>query len=192
MAHYSHPRELEPAAAIRAIRRIRDTGAVIRTQAPLIRSVNDDAATWSSMWRAQVRAGMVPYYMFVERDTGPQDYFAVPLARAHEIFRDAYASVSGLCRSVRGPSMSATPGKVCVDGIAEVAGQRVFVLRMLQARDPALVGRPFFAHFDPRAVWLTDLEPAFADRFPFETDPYVTSPSELPAAWAGDLVEPAV
>src|SRR5215469_7708301 len=103
MAHYSHPRELEPPITAEAICRIRETGAVIRTQAPLIRSVNDDAATWRTMWRSQVRAGMVPYYMFVERDTGPQDYFAVPLARAHEIFRDAYAGVSGLCRSVRGP-----------------------------------------------------------------------------------------
>jgi KamA family protein len=168
MAHYSHPRELETDVAAKAIQRVRNSGAVIRTQAPLIRSVNDDAATWARMWRAQVRSGMVPYYMFVERDTGPQDYFAVPLARAHEIFRDAYASVSGLCRSVRGPSMSATPGKVAVDGVAEVAGQRVFVLRMLQARDPSLVGRPFFAHYDPKAVWLTDLAPAFADRFPFE------------------------
>jgi len=194
MAHYSHPRELEPPAAARAIRRIRDTGAVIRTQAPLIRSVNDDAGTWSSMWRAQVRAGMVPYYMFVERDTGPQDYFAVPLARAHEIFRDAYASVSGLCRSVRGPSMSATPGKVCVDGIAEVAGLRVFVLRMLQARDPSLVGLPFFARFDPLATWLTDLEPAFADRFPFDPSPYESGesgagelPGEVPGSWPGEL-----
>jgi KamA family protein len=168
MAHYSHPRELSTAVAARAIRRVRDSGAVIRTQAPLIRTVNDDADTWREMWRAQVRSGMVPYYMFVERDTGPQDYFAVPLARAHEIFRDAYASVSGLCRSVRGPSMSATPGKVCVDGVAEVAGEQVFVLRMLQARDPSLVGRPFFARYDPKAVWLTDLTPAFADRFPFE------------------------
>jgi len=166
---------------------------VIRTQAPLIRSVNDDAATWRTMWRSQVRAGMVPYYMFVERDTGPQDYFAVPLARAHEIFRDAYAGVSGLCRSVRGPSMSATPGKVCVDGIAEVAGQRVFVLRMLQARDPSLVGRPFFARFDPLATWLTDLEPAFADRFPFDPSPFRAGesgtglPGELPGIWPGEL-----
>jgi KamA family protein len=168
MAHYSHPRELSTGIAARAIRRVRDSGAVIRTQAPLIRTVNDDAATWREMWRAQVRSGMVPYYMFVERDTGPQDYFAVPLARAHEIFRDAYAGVSGLCRSVRGPSMSATPGKVCVDGVAEVAGEQVFVLRMLQARDPSLVGRPFFARYDPKAVWLSDLTPAFADRFPFE------------------------
>jgi KamA family protein len=191
MAHYSHPRELEPAVAAEAVRRVRDAGAVIRTQAPLIRSVNDCAATWGSMWRAQVRAGMVPYYMFVERDTGPQDYFAVPLARAHEIFRDAYAGVSGLCRSVRGPSMSATPGKVCVDGIADVAGARVFVLRMLQARDPALVGRPFFAHFDPRAKWLTDLEPAFADRFPFEPDLYGHDAAALPGLWPAELVEPA-
>jgi KamA family protein len=187
MAHYSHPRELEPAITAEAVRRIRATGAVIRTQAPLIRSINDTAATWRSMWRSQVRAGMIPYYMFVERDTGPRDYFAVPLARAHEIFRDAYAGVSGLCRSVRGPSMSATPGKVCVDGIADVAGTRVFVLRMLQARDPELVGRPFFAHFDPQAIWLSDLRPAFAETFPFDPEPYQPSTATLPGIWPDEL-----
>src|SRR6266571_6223219 len=170
MAHFSHPRELEPELAGKAVRRIRATGAVIRTQAPLIRSINDDAATWADMWRSQVRSGMIPYYMFVERDTGPQDYFAVPLARACDVYRDAYRSVSGLCRTVRGPSMSATPGKVCVDGVVEVAGEKVFALHLIQARDPELVGRPFFARFDPSAVWLSDLEPAFATRFPFETD----------------------
>jgi KamA family protein len=171
MAHFSHPRELEPPQVAAAVERIRRTGAIIRTQAPLIRTINDDAQTWHTMWRAQLRMGMVPYYMFVERDTGPQGYFAVPLARAAEIFRDAYSSVSGLCRTVRGPSMSATPGKVCIDGVAEIAGQKVFALHMIQARDPSLVGRPFFAEFDPGAVWLTDLRPAFADRFPFEPDP---------------------
>jgi L-lysine 2,3-aminomutase len=170
MAHFSHVRELEPVPVSSAISRIRSTGAIIRTQAPLIRTINDDAACWSQMWRTQLRLGLVPYYMFVERDTGPQGYFAVPLARAAKIFRDAYASVSGLCRTVRGPSMSTTPGKVCVDGVTEIAGQRVFVMHMIQARDPSLVGRPFFAHFDPDAVWLSDLRPAFADRFPFESE----------------------
>ncbi len=171
MAHFSHPRESGPPAVAAAVRRIRDTGAVIRTQAPLIRGVNDRADIWRDMWRTQVRLGMVPYYMFVERDTGPRDYFAVPLARAHAIFRDAYATVCGLCRSVRGPSMSATPGKVVVDGVADVAGERVFVLRMLQARDASLVGSPFFARFDPAATWISDLEPAFADRFPWQPAP---------------------
>jgi KamA family protein len=171
MAHFTHPRELEPPLVATAISRIRSAGAVIRTQSPLIRTINDDAMTWSAMWRTQLRLGLVPYYMFVERDTGPHGYFAVPLAQAAQIFRDAYSTVSGLCRTVRGPSMSATPGKVCVDGVAEIAGQRVFVLHMIQARDPSLVGRPFFAQYDPDAVWLSDLRPAFADRFPFESAP---------------------
>jgi L-lysine 2,3-aminomutase len=195
MAHFSHPRELEPSVLAEAVRRIQGTGAVIRTQAPLIRSINDDPGTWRAMWREQVRLGMIPYYMFVERDTGPQDYFAVPLARGYEIFRDAYQGVSGLARTVRGPSMSATPGKVCVDGVAEVAGLRVFVLHMIQARDPRLVGTPFFARFDPAATWLTDLEPAFADRFPFEPSPYETGPDELPGLWPdepGELMVPAI
>jgi L-lysine 2,3-aminomutase len=194
MAHFSHPRELEPALLDQAVRRISGTGAVIRTQAPLIRSINDDPAAWQAMWRAQVRKGMVPYYMFVERDTGPQDYFAVPLARGYEIFRRAYQGVSGLCRTVRGPSMSATPGKVCVDGVTEVAGLKVFVLHMIQARDPRLVGTPFFAMFDPSATWLTDLEPAFAGRFPFEPYGYESVPDELPGLWPeepGELI-PAI
>ncbi|HEY8452772.1 MAG TPA: lysine 2,3-aminomutase, partial [Natronosporangium sp.] len=161
MAHFSHPRELESPLVEEAVRRILGSGAVIRTQAPLIRSINDDPAVWAAMWRKQLRMGLIPYYMFVERDTGPQGYFAVPLARGHAIFRDAYAQVSGLARTVRGPTMSATPGKVCVDGVAEVAGERVFVLRMLQARNPDLVGRPFFARYDETAIWLTDLKPAF-------------------------------
>jgi L-lysine 2,3-aminomutase len=189
MAHFTHPRELEPAPVSTAISRIQATGAVIRTQAPLIRSINDCPATWSDMWRTQLRLGLVPYYMFVERDTGPQGYFAVPLAHAADIFRDAYASVSGLCRTVRGPSMSATPGKVCIDGVAEIAGQKVFVLHMIQARDPALVGRPFFAQYDPAAVWLTDLRPAFADRFPFEDE--LTAKLGEGDAWGAELFAPA-
>ena len=186
MAHFSHPRELEPAVVAEAVRRIRGTGAVVRTQAPLIRTINDDACTWAHMWRAQVRMGMVPYYMFIERDTGPQDYFAVPLGTAYQIFGDAYRSVSGLARTVRGPSMSATPGKVCIDGITELAGQRVFILHMIQARDPSLVGKPFFARFDPDATWISDLQPAFADRFPFDPEP-----EQIPDLWAGEMLEPA-
>jgi L-lysine 2,3-aminomutase len=168
MAHFSHPRELEPLMVTEACRRIRDTGAVIRTQAPLIRTINDDAGTWETMWRAQTRLGLVPYYMFVERDTGPQDYFAVPLARAYDIFRDAYKNVSGLARTVRGPSMSATPGKVCVDGVVDLFDQQVFALHFIQCRDADLVGKPFFAQYDPNAVWLDDLKPAFADHFPWQ------------------------
>jgi len=160
MAHFSHPRELETPIAQLALRRIQRTGAVVRCQAPLIRRVNDDPMLWADMWRLQVQLGTVPYYMFVERDTGPKDYFGVPLARALEIFSEAYRHVSGLARTVRGPSMSCTPGKVLIDGVLEVGGRPYFVLRFLQARDPAWVGRPFLAEHDRESMWFDQLRPA--------------------------------
>lgn len=164
MGHYSHPRELEPGEAREAVRRVLGTGAVVRTQAPLIRHVNDDAGVWRDMWRDQVRLGAVPYYMFVERDTGPKRYFEVPLVRSYRIFSEAYGCVSGLARTVRGPSMSATPGKVLVDGITHVGGRWVLVLKLIQGRDPSWVNRIFFAAYDEEATWLDDLRPAFGER----------------------------
>ncbi|HOJ05637.1 MAG TPA: lysine 2,3-aminomutase [Bacteroidota bacterium] len=163
MAHYSHYREMEPAIAREAIRRIRRTGAVIRSQSPVLAHVNDDAVSWELMWREQVRLGIIPYYMFVERDTGAEQYFRIPLARAYKIFRDAYRHVNGLARTVRGPSMSATPGKVEVMGVSDVAGEKVFALRFLQARNAEWVGRPFFARYDAEATWLDHLRPAFGE-----------------------------
>lgn len=174
MAHFNHESELQTRAVKEAVRRILATGAQIRTQSPLIKNINDDADMWARMWRKQVNMGMVPYYMFVERDTGARHYFDVPLEKTWEIFQKAYQQVSGVCRTVRGPSMSCTPGKVQIVGISEmpIDGklQKVFVLQMLQGRDPDWVNRPFFAKYDPEARWMDDLEPAFGDKFFFDDE----------------------
>ena len=171
MAHFNHWQELATPAVHEAIRRVRSTGAQIRTQSPLIRNINDRSTVWARMWKEQVRLGCVPYYMFVERDTGSKHYFAVPLVDAWEIYQKAFQQVSGLARTVRGPSMSAFPGKVVVEGISEIRGERVFVLSFLQARNPDHVKRPFFARFDPNATWLSQLKPAFGrERFFFEQE----------------------
>ncbi len=185
MAHYSHPRELSTKVAERAVARIQDAGALVRSQAPILRHVNDDAATWAELWNRQVQLGVVPYYMFVERDTGPRDYFALPLARALQIFNAAYRALPGLGRTVRGPSMSATPGKVLVDGVARVHGEKVFVLKLLQARNPDWVGRPFFARYDAKAIWLDDLRPAFGERaFFFEKNLEPVAPRSTDPDWS--------
>jgi KamA family protein len=191
VAHYSHLRELETVEAQAALRRIQSAGAVVRTQAPLIRHVNDDADMWADMWALQVRLGAIPYYMFVERDTGPMDYFRIPLVECHEIFRRAYEQVSGLARTVRGPSMSCTPGKVLVLGTAEVSGEKVFVLTFLQGRDPRWVGRPFFARFDPEAAWMDELKPAFGDsEFFFEAELREMMERHHPRIWQDWPVRP--
>jgi KamA family protein len=171
MAHFNHWREMEPDICERAIARIRGTGAQIRTQGPVLAHINDDPDIWARMWRTQVRLGMVPYYMFVERDTGAHHYFKLPLVRAWEIYREAAQQVSGLARTARGPSMSAGPGKVEITGVATVGGEKVFVVRFLQARNPDWVNRPFFARFNPQATWVDDLEPAFGEpEFFYETE----------------------
>ena len=59
--------------------------------------------------------------------------------------------------------MSTDPGKIEIQGVEEFAGEKVFVLRFLQARNPDWVHRPFLARFDPEARWLDDLEPATID-----------------------------
>jgi KamA family protein len=172
MAHFSHPAELSTQAVEDAIRAIRGTGAIIRTQAPVLAHINDHPGIWSRMWREQVRLGCVPYYMFVVRNTGAQHYFGVPLVRAWQIFREAYKGVSGIARTVRGPSMSARPGKLQVLGAARVNGEQVLTLRFLQGRDPDWVMRPFFARYDETASWIDELQPAFGEeRFFFEDPP---------------------
>ena len=164
MSHFSHHRELEIPVAQAAVKRILGTGAVVRCQAPIVRHINDDSKIWARMWKIQVKIGAIPYYMFVERDTGPKNYFEIPLERTYRIFTKAYKKVSGLCRTVRGPSMSATPGKVMIDGIAEINGEKVFALKFIQARNPNWTNQIFFARFDKEACWLDDLKPAFGEK----------------------------
>ena len=171
MAHYNHWHELNTDIARRAIRRLRATGAEIRGQGPLLAHINDNADDWAKLWKTQVKLGIIPYYMFAERDTGARHYFEVPIARAWEIYRDAMQQVSGLGRTARGPSMSAGPGKIEIQGITEIGGEKVFVLRMIQGRNPDWVQRPFFARYDDKATWLDQLQPAFGEReFFFEAE----------------------
>ena len=159
MAHFNHSNELKTKAVETAIKRILSTGAIIRTQSPIMNHINNCANEWAEMWKLQVKLGCIPYYMFVARDTGAQGYFAVTLENAWKIYRKAYNQVSGLARTVRGPSMSANPGKVQILGVNEINNQKIFTLRFIQGRNPNWVGRPFFAKYNPDAIWLTDLEP---------------------------------
>lgn len=175
MAHFNHPAEMSTKAVVEAMRLVRSTGAQIRTQSPIMRNINDSPEVWAEMWRKQVNNNCIPYYMFLARDTGAQGYFSVPIVKAWEIFQKAYQEVSGVCRTVRGPSMSCTPGKVQMLGVSEVpingVKQKIMSFRFLQGRNPDWVGRPFFAKFDEKANWIDDLVPAFGEnKFFFEDE----------------------
>ena len=170
MAHFNHHKELDGDEVAKAIDRILNTGAVIRTQSPVMKHINDSPKVWADMWKKQVELGCIPYYMFIARNTGAQHYFSIPLVDAWKLFREAYMSVSGISRTVRGPSMSALPGKVQILGVTDVGDEKVMTMRMIQGRNPDWVARPFFAEYDDKAVWYTDLKPAFGEEKFFFTD----------------------
>ncbi|GET30026.1 hypothetical protein SD074_22280 [Prolixibacter sp. SD074] len=83
----------------------------------------------------------------------------------------AYQQVSGACRTVRVPSVSSGPGKIRIVGVSEINGEKVFVLNFIQGRNPDWTNRPFFARYDPDAIWISDLKPAFGEEaFFFEEE----------------------
>ena len=170
-AHFNHPVELSTEAVKLAISKVRATGTQIRTQSPILRKINDHPDIWTEMWRKQVDLNCIPYYMFVARDTGSKYFFELPLEQCWQIFRKAYSQVSGTCRTVRGPSMSAFQGKIQILGVVEIKGEKHFVLRFLQGRNPDWVHIPFFAEYDPKATWFTQLRPSFGEeKFFFEKE----------------------
>lgn len=159
MAHINHWREMETEPFQAAVARLQAAGVTIRSQAPILRYVNDDADTWRRNWVRQVELGIQPYYMFVERDTGAARYFAVPLVRAHRLYKEAISKVSGLARTARGPVMSTNAGKVQVLGPVTVGDRKAIALTMLQGRDPDCVNSPFLARHSQTAAWIDELEP---------------------------------
>lgn len=181
MAHFNHPVELSTDVVSEAIKNILYTGAVIRTQSPVLKHINDSSEIWIEMLKKQVSLGCIPYYMFVARNTGAQHYFSIPLVDAWKIFQKTYQSISGICRTLRGPSMSCLPGKVQILGVADVKDEKVMTFRMIQGRNPDWAARPFFAKYDEEAIWYTDLKPAFDEEKFFFTDELnrILSPEEV-------------
>ena len=59
-----------------------------------------------------------------------------------------------------------------MQGITEIYGEKVFVLRFIQARNPDWVQRPFFARYSETATWLHELEPALGEEEFFFEDEY--------------------
>jgi len=131
-AHFTHPKELETEEVKTAIRKIQETGAVIRCQGPLVKGINDDPEVLSTMWSKQVAMGMIPYYLFVEADHNPESCFRIPLANALSVFQSAQRKTTGLARTIRGPVFMNDINRVLLDGTTTLNGEKYFVLKTLQ------------------------------------------------------------
>ena len=157
MVHVTHPRELSTDTAMLAVRRIRSTGATIYSQAPILRQINDNAATLKRLLKKQVRLGIIPYYLFLDSDAGPRDYFRLPLSAAVDLFKETMQQVSGLARTVRGPVIYTAHYKIQIDDVLHSDGRKYFLLKYLESTDPSLKGECFLADYDESAVRFDNL-----------------------------------
>lgn len=167
MAHFNHPNELDNEIVQEAIFNIRQTGAVIRTQAPILNHINKSSEIWAAMWKKQVSLGLIPYYMFIERETGPYNYFEIPLAEVYRIYQEAIRETGSFAKTVTAPVMSAAMGKVQIMGVIKnpLDGKKYFMLQYVRHRDYRETFQPFFMKYDERATWVTQLEEAVVESF---------------------------
>jgi L-lysine 2,3-aminomutase len=161
MAHFNHPNEMNNAIVQEAIHNIQATGATIRTQAPLLRTINDAPEIWSELWQKQVALGMIPYYMFVERQTGPFDYYSLPLSEVYHIYQEAIRSSASFAKTVTAPVMSASKGKVQIMGTINNPSdnEKYFILQYVRHRDHTKTFKPFLMRYDTTSTWVDQLEP---------------------------------
>ncbi len=153
MAHFDHPRELtEPAIA--GINACIDNGVICVNQCPLIKGINDDAATLAELYATLSYIGCPAYYLFQGRPTAGNEPYEVPIVRGWHIFQEALRHGSGLARRARF-CMSHETGKV---EILAVDDAHIY-LRYHQAKNPADLGRFFIRRRNDEAYWLDQLEP---------------------------------
>jgi lysine 2,3-aminomutase len=151
MNHFDHPRELTSEAR-EALRRLKEAGAMTVNQCPIIRGVNDNPRTFSSLFRELSFAGCPQYYVFQCRPTAGNEPYEVPIVEGLQIFQEANRHVSGLAKRARF-AMSHKTGKIEVVG----ADERFFYLRYHRAHKKEDYGRMVVALRDDDAHWLDQL-----------------------------------
>ena len=95
--HSNHPRELTPAART-ACARLIDAGLALVSQTVLLRGVNDDPETLTTLMRAFVEMRIRPYYLH-HGDLAPGTaHLRVTLEDGRRLMRALRGRISGLCQ----------------------------------------------------------------------------------------------
>lgn len=147
---FNHPRELTR-EAIEALNILKDSGAVLANQTPLLKGINDSVQTLSELFRSLAEVGVPPYYIFQCRPTVGNKPFAIPIERGLEIFERIKAHTSGLAKRAR-YIMSHTTGKIEIVGMDE---ENVY-MKYMNAVDENLYGKLLVFKRNPNAYWLED------------------------------------
>lgn len=152
MVHINHPRELTKQSR-QALKMLRNAGAAIMNQTPLIRGVNDDPDVLAELFLQLNILDISPYYIFQCRPTLGNKTYAVPIAEGWDILENAKDKVSGLGRRAR-LVMSHKTGKI---EIVAVTPEKT-IMKYHRNADPENFAKVMIYKTNPNAYWLDDFE----------------------------------
>ncbi len=160
VAHFDHPVELTGTAR-EATHLLKEAGAEIINQTPIIRGVNNHPGILSELFNGLTKHGISPYYVFQCRPTSGNRHLTVPLEESLHIFHQAQARCSGLARRARF-IMSHKTGKI------EILGKTAHHIYMKyhQVATPDDAYKMLVYRTNPEARWLDDYQYHLTDMIP--------------------------
>ncbi len=150
MVHYNHINELTK-ESIQAITALKEAGATILNQTPIIKGVNDDPEMIRELHDQLTYVGVVPYYVFACRPTKGNYTYAVPVEQAHDIYTEAIRRSSGIGKNARF-IMSHHSGKCEVVGKTDTT----IIFKKHNIVHHENNGGIMMAERNPSAYWLDD------------------------------------
>ena len=149
VTQFNHPNEIT-AQSVHAVKLLRGAGVIVKNQTVLLRGVNDDPKTLSTLLRRLTGIGCLPYYIFQCRPVkGVKGGFQVPLFEGMEIVEATMAMQNGFGKHLH-YCMSHPTGKIELLGRTE---NNEMVTKYHEAADPADYGKLIFRKTEPDQCW---------------------------------------
>lgn len=182
MSHFSTPREIMNPATVAAIRRLRNAGATLKSQSPIMNhislfmdengkvDVDRTAQNWIDLGNLLAMLGIGFHSMYMARATGEHHYFTAPLAEINKVFQKVYRSLASINRPSRYITMTSSAGKISLLGVVEIDGEKAFALKVNEGRNMEWMDRVFLAKYDEKETVIANLKPFHADKHFFEDE----------------------
>lgn len=182
MSHFSTPREILNPSTIAAIRRLRNFGAVVKSQSPIMNhislftkpdgtvDVDRSAQNWIDLGNLLAMLSVGFHSMYCARPTGEHHYFTAPLADINKIFSKVYRSLASINRPSRYITMTSSAGKISMMGTVEVKGEKLFVLKFNEARNMEWIDNIYLAKYDEKENTIEKLMPFDAEKHFYEDE----------------------
>ena len=151
VTQFNHPREIT-LQSVSAVNKLINAGVLVSNQTVLLKGVNDNPETLSTLMETLVSIGVTPYYVFQCRPVKRvKSHFQVPICEGVRIVEKAKAKCNGHSKRFK-YVMSHKTGKIEVLGILN--GKIYF--KYHEAKNRKNLGVMFRRRVDEKAGWLDD------------------------------------